>query len=136
MIMEDNRRQNIPATVAVALKNTLVAILSGKLLLRLNVGQYFFHIMYVFLLFTAIIWLSIKTEQTLSQVEKNNAELRELEIVHNQMTYELVRTSSRHSIEELLNQMGSDVKEAGAPATILTKRDRTQQTSQERSATV
>ena len=58
-------------------------------------------------------------ETTMSKVEKNKAVIKELEIVHSQKVFEVVDVSRRASVEQLLEQMGSKVKEADKPATVV-----------------
>jgi len=96
-------------------------ILKGNILLSLQVDKYFIHIIYVFCLLAAIIWVSLMTETALSKVEKNKLTIKELEIEHTQKIYEIVKISSRNSIEEMLEDMNSDVKESEKPLTILGK---------------
>ena len=103
------------------LKNSFRAILRGEFLLRLNVGRYFIHIVYTFFLIAMIIWISLMIESTMTKVEKGKAELRELEIVHTQKTFDVVKLTKRSSVEEMLGTMGSKVKEAEKPATRLEK---------------
>ena len=59
------------------LKNSLVAILRGELLLRLNVNKYFPQIAYTFLLFALSILFSIMVDGTLGKVEQNKQTLQE-----------------------------------------------------------
>ena len=99
------------------LLSSLKAILKGEFLLRLNVGRYFVHIVYTFFLMAMVIWISLAIDNTMLKVEKNKATINELTIINNQKTYELVKTSSRSSVRELLEQMGSEVTEAQKPAT-------------------
>ena len=101
------------------LKNSFRAILRGEFLLRLNVGRYFIHIVYTFFLIAMIIWISLMIESTMTKVEKGKAELRELEIVHTQKTFDVVKLTRRSSINEMLQQMGSKVTEPQQPATQL-----------------
>ena len=103
------------------LGNSLKAILRGEFLLRLNVGRYFIHIVYAFFLFAMAIWISLMIESTMTKVEKGKAELRELEIVHTQKTFDLVSLSKRASVRKLLEQKGSKLTEPVEPATRLTK---------------
>ena len=91
----------------------------GEFLLRLNVGRYFIHIVYTFFLIAMIIWISLMIESTMTKVEKGKAELRELEIVHTQKTFDVVKLTRRSSINEMLQQMGSKVTEPQQPATQL-----------------
>lgn len=100
-------------------KNSFRAVLMGEFLLRLNVGRYFIHIAYTFLLFGLIIWISLMIETTMSKVEKNKAVLHELEIVHSQKVFEVVNISRRSSVERMLGEMGSKVTEAEKPATVV-----------------
>ena len=99
------------ADIGLFFKNSIQAILKGEFLLRLNIGRYFVHIAYTFLLFGLVIWFSLMIETTMSKVEKNKAVLKELEIVHSQKVFELVGVSRRSSVEQMLGEMGSKVKE-------------------------
>lgn len=107
------------ADIGLFFTNSFRAVLKGEFLLRLNVGRYFIHIAYTFLLFGLIIWVSLMIETTMSKVEKNKAVLRELEIVHAQKVFEVVNVSRRSSVEQLLGEMGSKVTEAEKPATVV-----------------
>ena len=109
------------ADIGLFFKNSFTAVLKGEFLLRLNVGRYFIHIAYTFLLFGLIIWISLMIETTMSKVEKNKAVLKELEIVHSQKVFEVVNISRRSSVEQMLGEMGSKVKEAEQPAIIVKK---------------
>lgn len=107
--------------IGVFLKNSLVAILKGEFLLRLNIGRYFVHIVYTFFLFAVVIWMSLMIDNTMSRVEKNKKQIEELEIMNAQKTYELVSLTRRSSVNGLLEQMGSKVQEAQKPATRLSE---------------
>ncbi len=107
------------ADIGQFLKNSFLAVLKGEFLLRLNVGRYFVHIAYTFLLFGLIIWISLMIETTLSKVEKNKAEITELEIVHAQKVFEIVNVSKRSSVEQQLKELGSPVGEPDKPAIIV-----------------
>ena len=109
------------AAIGLFFKNSITAVLKGEFLLRLNVGRYFIHIAYTFLLFGLVIWFSLMIETTMSKVEKNKAVLKELEIVHSQKVFEVVNISRRSSVEQMLGEMGSKVKEAEQPAIIVKK---------------
>lgn len=119
--MKEAKRTWKLADIGTFLKNSFVAILKGEFLLRLNVGRYFVHIVYTFFLFAMVIWISLMIDNTLSKVEKNNKTIQELEIIHSQKTYEIVSLSRRSTVNELLQQMGSDVQEPQQPAVQLTK---------------
>ena len=105
------------ADIGLFFTNSFRAVLKGEFLLRLNVGRYFIHIAYTFLLFGMIIWISLMVETTMSKVEKNKLTLKELEIVHSQKVFEVVNVSRRSSVEQMLGEMGSKVTEAEKPAT-------------------
>ena len=109
------------ADIGLFIKNSFKAVLKGEFLLRLNIGRYFIHIAYTFLLFGLVIWFSLMIETTMSKVEKNKAVLKELEIVHSQKVFEVVNISRRSSVEQMLGEMGSKVKEAEQPAIIVKK---------------
>lgn len=101
------------------LKNSIAVILKGEFLHRLNVGQYFVHIVFTFFLFVVVIWISIMVETTMAKVERNKQTLKELEIAHSQKTFEVVSLSRRSEVDRMLKDMGSKVTEAEKPATIL-----------------
>ena len=105
------------ADIGLFFKNSFQAVLTGEFLLRLNIGRYFIHIAYTFLLFGLAIWFSLMIETTMSKVEKNKAVLKELEIVHSQKVFEVVNVSRRSSVERMLGEMGSPVGEPDKPAT-------------------
>ena len=66
-----------------------------------------------------MIWVSLMIETTMSKVEKNKATLKELEIVHSQKVFEIVNVSRRSNVEQRLGELGSPVKEAEKPATVV-----------------
>lgn len=103
------------------IKNSIPAILKGEFLLRLNVGRYFIHILYAFLLLGVIIWVSLMTESSMAKVEKNKQTIKELEIINSARTYEVVSLSKRSSVQENLRLMGSGIQEPQKPATVLKK---------------
>lgn len=107
------------ADVGAFFKNSFIAVLKGEFLLRLNIGQYFVHIVFTFLLFGITIWLSLMIETTMAKVERNKATLKELEIVHNAKTFEVVSLSRRSTVQEMLESMGSEVAQPTEPATTL-----------------
>ena len=103
------------------LKESLKAILHGQFLLRLNIGRYFIHIVYTFFLFGMLIWFSLVVDSTLAKVEKNQAAIKELEIEHANLEFELRTLNRRAALEELLKASGSKVTEPEKPATVLKK---------------
>lgn len=103
------------------LGNSLKAMLRGEFLLRLNVGKYFVHIVYVFFLFAMVIWISLMIENTMTKVERSKAVLQEEEIVHTQKVFDLVSLSKRSSVRQLLEEKGSKLTDPTEPATVLAK---------------
>ena len=103
------------------LKESVKAILHGQFLLRLNIGRYFIHIVYTFFLFGMLIWFSLVVDSTLARVEKNQAAIKELEIEHTNLEFELRTLNRRAALEELLKASGSKVTEPEKPATVLKK---------------
>ena len=103
------------------LKESVKAILHGQFLLRLNIGRYFIHIVYTFFLFGMLIWFSLAVDSTLARVEKNQAAIKELEIEHANLEFELRTLNRRAALEELLKASGSKVTEPEKPATVLKK---------------
>ena len=100
------------------LLNSLQAVLKGEFLLRLNIGRYFIHILYTFLLFARI---SLMIDGTLTRVERNKATLEELEITCNQKTYEMVSLCRRSTVEQSLIRMGSELRDREKPVMELQK---------------
>ena len=105
--------------ILITLKNGFKAILSGELLLRLNVGRYFIHIVWTFILFGLLIWYSICVDSTLTKVEKNDEILKELEIECTTKEFQLKSLYRRSSIQDLLEEKGSEVQEPARPASII-----------------
>ena len=97
--------------IGVLLKNSFTAIMKGEFLLRLNVGRYFIHIIYTFLLFALIIWVSLMVETTMAKVEAQKSQIRELKIINSQKVYELAECTRRSEVEKRLKSLGSEVGE-------------------------
>jgi len=103
-------------------KNSFTAVLKGEFLLRLNIGKYFLHIIYIFFLFVMVIWTSLMIETSMAKMEKNTAIIKELEIEYAQKLYEEAQASKRSQVEATLESMGSKVKKAEKPASVISKR--------------
>lgn len=103
------------------LKNSFLAILQGRFLLRLKIDKYFVHIVYAFFLMAMLILISLGTESTLNKVEENKKTIAELEIIYSDKTFEVADRSRRAAVEETLKLMGSQVREPVQSATILKK---------------
>lgn len=101
------------------LKDGLSAIMHGQLLMRLDIGRYFVHIVYTFLLMALVIWFSLKIDGTLTRYETNQALIKELETEHADMEFDLRTLNRRLAIEQLLEEKGSKVKSPQKPAKVL-----------------
>ena len=117
--MADTKKRIRLSDVWKFLKNSLVAILRGELLLRLNVNKYFPQIAYTFLLFALSILFSLMVDGTLGKVEQNKLTIQELERLNSQKTFELITLNRRSTVSTLLQEQGSDVAEPVKPAKIL-----------------
>ena len=99
-----------------AVKEFIIALGRGDLVLRMRVDRAFPYILWLFGLGCVSIWLSYMTEQTMLKVEKNDDILKELRIQNTQMTYELVQMDRMGKVEDILNEMGSEVQPPHKPA--------------------
>ncbi len=116
--MEEKRKWKV-SDLGTGLKNGFGAIIRGNLLLRLNVGRYFLHIAYTFLLCWILIFESLMPENALDKVEKNKQTLQEMQIVLSDKTFEEAMSSRREAIQARLKEMGSSLQEPRNPAIIL-----------------
>lgn len=116
--MKEQRKWKL-SDLRTGLKNAFGAIIRGNLLLRLNVGRYFLHIAYTFLLLWIIIFQSLVTENALDKVEKNKLTLRDMQIVLSDKTFEEAMSSRREAVQAKLREMGSPLQEPSNPAIIL-----------------
>ena len=102
--------------VFVAIKNTVMAILKGELLLRMQIDKYFIHIAYTFLLVWLIILYSMMVQNTLATVERNRSAVNDLKIFHAQKTVKLVGLGRLQTVEKLLREQGSEITLPEKPA--------------------
>ena len=117
----ETKRQWKLSDAGTLLMNSFKAVIKGELLLRLNVGQYFIHIVYAFLLFGLLIFFGLQIEGTLNRMEKNEKRLHEMELLHQEKTFEAATLSRRSTVQQTLENLGSSVREAEKPATQLTR---------------
>ena len=117
--MDQQKKRLRLSDVGKFIKNSLLAILRGELLLRLNVNKFFPQIAYTFLLFALSILFSLMVDSTLGKVEQNKLTLQELERLNSQKTFELITLNRRSTVSTLLQEQGSDVTEPVKPAKIL-----------------
>lgn len=102
---------NTRKTIANIVKETM----NGDILLRLD--RIFIHIVYLFAVVWLSIFISLKIEETLRTVEKNNTILEGLKIEHAQKTGKLAEFDRVSTVNSLLEKMGSDVTFPEKPAT-------------------
>lgn len=100
-------------------KRILRAIINGDILLLLRADRLLPYILYFCILAWTSIWISYKSEQTMTQVEKNKKELESLKIYHAQKTCEFVALDRLSTIEQLLIEKNSEVKAPEKPADII-----------------
>ncbi len=109
-------------TVGKSIRNAFRALSRGELLLSLGVHKYYLHILYLFVLAWISILLSLKVDKTLTQVEENKKDLRDLEVYHAEKEAELVRLHSASTTAKRLKELGSDVALPEKPAVKLDKK--------------
>lgn len=97
-------------------KKIFVAIFRGELLLRLDMGRFFAHILFLFFAMIMIIWGSLGIEATMSQVEKNRDRIEELRIIKSRNEFDIMSISRRSELARLLEEKGSKVTQREAPA--------------------
>ena len=97
----------------------LKALINGDMLLLLRADRLLPYILYFFILGWFSIWISYKSEQTMTQVEKNKKELESLKLYHAQKTCEFVGLDRISTIEQLLIDNNSQVKAPQKPANII-----------------
>ncbi|MBQ8499158.1 MAG: hypothetical protein IJ495_00530 [Bacteroidales bacterium] len=104
-----------------AVKEFIIALGRGDLVLRMRIDRAFPYILWTFLLGCVSIWWSYMTEQTMLKVERNKDIITNLKIEHAQKTYETVSLDKLTTVEALLTEMESDVKPPQKPADVLKK---------------
>lgn len=120
-MMEEGKFRQRLADAGTALKNSLIAIIQGEFLLRLNVGRYFIHIIYTFFVIGMVIWISLMIDTTLLKVEKNKETIKEMEILYSEKAFDVATLGRRSTISSMLGTMGSPVKEPEKPAMTIEK---------------
>ncbi len=103
------------------INNSVWAILHGEFLLRLRIDKFFPHILWTFLLFWGMILSGMMVQKTLVKVEKNKSVLSEMKIYHAQKTVQIARLGRLSTVEQLLEDNGSDVTLPEKPADVIRK---------------
>ena len=113
--MEAERRFRA-SDIGQLLKNSVKAIFEGEFLLRLRIGRWFVHIVFVFIVIAVTIWISLLIDNTLTKVERGKTVIAEQESVIAMRTYELSSLTRRSAAEKHLKEMGSGLAEPTHPA--------------------
>ena len=100
---------------------TIKAIGHGDILLRLRVDKFLPCILYIFLLSMISIFMSYTVEQTMLIREKNKTKIEALKIFKAQKTCEIVSLDRISTVEAMLEELGSDIKQPEKPADRLKK---------------
>lgn len=111
---ESNKKNLTAGTV-------LKSILSGDILLLMRVDRLLPYILVLFALGWINIFLNYKIEQVMVKVENNKEILENYRIYHAQKTYQFVKMGRISTVEDMLEQGGSQLTAPAKPAeTIIT----------------
>jgi Tfp pilus assembly protein PilO len=106
-------------------RETIVSILKtigeGEILLKLGVHKALPSILYAFLLCMLSIFLSYKVEQTMAVREKNKRKIETLKIYCAQKTCDIVSLDRISQVENMLENLGSNLEQPQRPARIIKK---------------
>ena len=106
-----------------AIGNAFIEILKsigrGDILIRMQVHRLFPYILYTFAIAWFSIWLSYKAEKTMYRVEVNKKTIENLKIDNANKTCEIVSLTRISTVENMLEEAGSDVKPPVKPADII-----------------
>lgn len=96
--------------------NILKTIGEGEILLKLGVHKALPSILYAFFLCMLSIFLSYKVEQTMAVREKNKRKIETLKIYCAQKTCDFVSLDRISLVENMLENLGSDLEQPQRPA--------------------
>ena len=102
-----------------SIRNILVAVLRGELLLRMKVDKVFLHIVYLLFIVWTTLYVNLKIEQTMLKVEKNRKEIETLKIYHAQKSCELATYDRIGKVQDMLEKIGSNVTIPTRPAAVV-----------------
>ncbi|MBQ7268368.1 MAG: hypothetical protein IJS62_00750 [Bacteroidales bacterium] len=100
-----------------AFLNSIIAIWRGEFLLRLRAERFLAHILYTFLLFGGIIWISLLIDTSMNRMEKQYARISELRLEQSLLRIDLTRAESRSAVARRLEELGSPLREPEQNAT-------------------
>ena len=102
-----------------SIRNAFKAIREGELLLRLRADKYLVHILYLFILMWATIFLGLQVDKTLARVSENKAKLEKLRIHRSEKEAALVKLHSASAAQIRLKEMGSDAALPTEPTSVI-----------------
>lgn len=100
-------------------KTVIKSLLSGDILILLRVDRFLPVILFLFAIGIINIFLNYKIEQTMVKVERNKVILEEYKIYHAQKTYEFVKSGRMSTVQQMLEERGSEVTAPLKPAEII-----------------
>ncbi len=98
------------------IRNTLMSIARGDVLLKIGADRLFPYILYTFFLAVLSIWLSYKAEITMQKAERNKATIENLKIDNVNKTCKIISLTRISTVESMLETAGSKVKAPQKPA--------------------
>jgi len=103
------------------IRNTVMALVRGDLIMTLRLDKYFPHIVYTFALMFITILVGLLIQNTMVKVEKNKEILTDMKIYHAQKTVQLVGLNRMSTVDDLLKSKGSTVTMPEQPAAKIVK---------------
>lgn len=97
------------------------SLVHGKLLMMLRADRYLPQIVFTFFMALFVIWVNIKIDSTLRQMEENKKTLENLQSVYTSTKCRLTSLDSVSKVEDMLQDMGSNVAIPTKQATIIDK---------------
>ena len=98
------------------LMDSVKALFKGEFLLRIGADKYFIHIIYAFLLALTVIWLSLRIDTSLVEVQKNKEVIGDLSIEYAAKQGELMKLNRISTVQQHLQELGSSLEIPQRPA--------------------
>lgn len=102
-----------------SIKKAWQSIMGGQILLNLGVHRLFPHIIFIFGICMVSLILSFYADRTLEKRERKMKELEEAKIEHSSKYRELVSLYRYTTMEDMLQEQGSDLEPLREPVTKL-----------------
>lgn len=100
-------------------KKMAISAYRGKLLLALGLDKYLMQIVFFFVMAITFIGIGIGIDATMARKEKNKVVLENLRSIHTELSCTLTSLNSVCKVEDMLGQMGSDLKIPTKQATVV-----------------